>query len=115
MAVPLRPCTLASARSYCARLTRTHYENFSVASLLLPRKLLPHFHAIYAYCRWADDLGDEVDNGPQALHLLAWWRRELLACYEDRTRHPVMVALGPTIRRYGIPPEPFLDLLVAFE
>src|SRR5262245_43292825 len=94
------PFALAPARAYCGRLARTHYENFSVASFLLPRNLLPHFHAIYAYCRWADDLADEVDQGPQALNLLAWWRGELLACYEGRARHPVMVALRPTIQRF---------------
>jgi squalene synthase HpnC len=107
--------SLAQARSYCARLARTHYENFSVASLLLPRKLLPHFHAVYAYCRWADDLGDEVDGGPRALALLDWWRRELLHCYQRKARHPVLVALEPTIRRFAIPSRPFLDLVKAFE
>src|SRR6516165_8786710 len=106
--------TLRQARRYCGRLARTHYENFTVASFLLPRRLLPHFHAVYAYCRWADDLADEVGGGTRALELLSWWREELLACYRGKVRHPVMVALQPTIRRFGIPPEPFLDLLVAF-
>lgn len=106
---------LAEARSYCSRLARTHYENFTVASLLLPRRLLRHFHAVYAYCRWADDLADEVDRGPQALALLRWWRGELLRCYEGRPQHPVMVALQATIRTFRIPPEPFLALLFAFE
>ncbi len=109
------PCSLPQARRYCGRLARTHYENFTVASWLLPRRLLPHFHAIYAYCRWADDLGDETGGGERALELLSWWRQELLACYEGKARHPVMVALQPTIRRFQIPPEPFLDLLCAFE
>ncbi len=109
------PVRLAAARQYCSRLARTHYENFSVASLLLPRRLLPHFHAVYAYCRWADDLGDETGGGPRALALLRWWREELLRCYDGRPRHPVMVALCQTIRRYRIPPQPFLDLLFAFE
>jgi squalene synthase HpnC len=116
---PARPFSLAAARSYCARLTRTHYENFSVASLLLPRRLLPHFHAVYAYCRWADDLADEAGGGERALALLGWWRKELLRCYlrahDDQPRHPVMVALRATIRRFGIPTRPFLDLLLAFE
>jgi squalene synthase HpnC len=112
---PPRPFSLAAARSYCARLTRTHYENFSVASLLLPRRLLPHFHAVYAYCRWADDLADESGGGPTALALLRWWREELLRCYGGRPTHPVMLALQPTIRRFAIPPRPFLDLLIAFE
>jgi squalene synthase HpnC len=106
---------LERARSYCAWLARNHYENFTVASVLLPRKLLPPFYSVYAYCRWADDLADETTGGPEAIRLLRWWREELLACYEGRTRHPVMVALRPTIERYRIPPEPFLNLLTAFE
>src|SRR3954453_2447325 len=109
------PPSLVQAPGYCARLTRGHYENFSVASLLLPRRLLPHFHAVYAYCRWADDLADESGGGERALALLRWWREELLRCYDGEPRHPVMIALRPTIRRFGIPPRPFLDLLVAFE
>jgi squalene synthase HpnC len=107
--------TRAQARQYCSRLARSHYENFTVASIFLPRPLLQHFHAIYAYCRWADDLGDETGGGPQAMALLRWWREELLYCYHGRPRHPVMVALQPTIRRFNIPPKPFLDLLFAFE
>src|ERR1700688_2281469 len=103
------------ARRYCSRLARSHYENFSVASLLLPRRLLRHFHAVYAYCRWSDDIADEIGGGQQALELLRWWRTELLRCYDGEPRHPVMVALQPTIRRFHIPPKPFLDLLVAFE
>jgi squalene synthase HpnC len=106
--------SLAEARAYCRRLTHAHYENFSVASLLLPRRLLPHFHAVYAYCRWADDLADETADGAEALRLLDWWRGELLRAYEEPATHPVMLALAPTIRRFRIPPKPFLDLLVAF-
>ena len=103
------------ARAYCARVARTHYENFTVASVLLPRRLVPHFHAVYAYCRWADDLADETGGGQSSLDLLAWWRAELLACYGGQPRHPVMVALRETIRRFHIPPDPFLNLLAAFE
>jgi squalene synthase HpnC len=110
-----QPLRLAASQAYCQALTHSHYENFSVASLLLPRRLLPHFHAIYAYCRWADDLADEVADGNEALDLLRWWRQELLRCYDGQPRHPVMVALQPTIRRFGIPRQPFLDLLLAFE
>lgn len=104
----------AEARAYCSRLARTHYENFTVASFLLPRHLLRHFHNIYAYCRWADDLADETGAG-EALPLLRWWREELLRVYHGRPRHPVMVALRETIERFQIPARPFLDLLIAFE
>jgi squalene synthase HpnC len=109
------PLSTAQARAYCGTLTRNHYENFSVATLLLPRRLLAHFHSVYAYCRWADDLGDETGGGDRALRLLGWWREELLRCYDGTPRHPVMVALKPTIDRFGIPPAPFLELLHAFE
>lgn len=96
-------------------MARTHYENFTVASVLLPRKLLPHFHVVYAYCRWADDLADETGGGDTAVSLLAWWRDELLRMYEGGVCHPVFVALADTVKLFRIPPEPFLDLLVAFE
>jgi squalene synthase HpnC len=109
------PATLAQANAYCSRLARTHYENFCVASMLLPRRLLRPFHAVYAYCRWADDLGDETGGGQHALDLLAWWRQELLRCYDGTPRHPVMVALAPIVKQFAIPPSPFLDLLLAFE
>jgi squalene synthase HpnC len=109
------PLSRAEAQVYCSRLARTHYENFSVASLFLPRHLHRHFHTVYAYCRWADDLADEAGGGAQSLALLRWWREELLRCYDGAPRHPVMLALRATIRRFHVPPGPFLDLLVAFE
>ena len=106
--------TLQEARAWCKRLAESHYENFHVASWFLPQALRPHFHAIYAYCRVSDDLGDEVGDTEQALALLDMWGRELDACYEGRARHPVFVALAETIRTCAIPKEPFSDLLVAF-
>jgi squalene synthase HpnC len=109
------PLSRAQAQVYCSRLARRHYENFTVASVLLPRRLIRHFHTIYAYCRWADDLADESGGGARALILLRWWREELLRCYDGRPRHPVFVALQDTVRRFRIPPQPFLDLLFAFE
>lgn len=105
---------LSFARAYCRRVARSHYENFTVASLLLPRRLRPHFHSVYAYCRWSDDLADETGGGDEALRLLDWWRGELLSCFRGEPRHPVTVALRDTARRFAIPPEPFLNLLVAF-
>ena len=109
-----RVLSLRDARAYCARVTRTHYENFSVASWLLPSHLVPHFEAVYAYCRWADDLADETGGGSRALALLDWWRFELLDAYAGRPWHPVMIALRDTVTAYNIPPEPFFNLLAAF-
>ncbi|MFO0851479.1 MAG: squalene synthase HpnC [Gemmataceae bacterium] len=110
---PVATGGLSAARAYCAHVTRSHYENFTVASVLLPRRLVPHFQAVYAYCRWADDLADET--GDTAGSLLAWWRDELMAMYAGEARHPVMVALRETVARFAIPPDPFLRLLTAFE
>ena len=106
--------TLDEARAWCRRLAESHYENFHVASWFLPARLRPHFHAIYAYCRVSDDLGDEVGDPAASLALLDLWGQELDACYQGVARHPVFVALGETIRACDIPKEPFADLLVAF-
>ena len=106
--------TLEEARAYCKRLAESHYENFHVVSWFLPKSLRPHFHALYAYCRISDDLGDEVGDTAQSLALLNLWGRELDACYEGRTRHPVFVALAETIRECSIPKQPLADLLTAF-
>ncbi len=112
--IPDQPPALKEARAWCRRLAETHYENFHVASWFLPRRLRPHFHSIYAYCRVSDDLGDEVGNPEQALALLDLWGAELDACYRGEARHPVFVALAETVRICDIPKEPFADLLIAF-
>jgi squalene synthase HpnC len=109
-----KPPSQAEARDYCRRLARTHYENFAVASKLLPHGLRQHFYHVYAYCRSADDLADETGDREQSLKLLRWWEQELEACYAGRPRHPVFVALSETIAEYAIPIEPFRDLLTAF-
>ena len=113
--IPAVAPTLDEARAWCRNLAEKHYENFHVASWFLPRKLRPHFHAIYAYCRVSDDLGDEVGDREQSLALLDQWSEELDACYAGRARHPVFVALAETIRACRIPKEPFADLITAFK
>jgi squalene synthase HpnC len=113
--IPAVAPTLAEARAWCKHLAETHYENFHVASWFLPKKLRPHFHAIYAYCRVSDDLGDETGDRAQSLALLDQWSDELDACYLGQARHPVFVALTETIRVCNIPKEPFADLLTAFK
>src|ERR671924_1676636 len=68
---------LREAELYCQRLARTHYENFSVATWFLPRRLRQHFYNVYAYCRISDDLGDETGDPAVALRLLDEWETEL--------------------------------------
>ena len=113
-AIPATAPSLDEAREYCARLAHTHYENFSVASWFLPRRLRQHFFNVYAYCRISDDLGDEVGDTAASLELLDQWQRELDACYDGTPKHPVFVALAETVRQFDIPRHEFSDLLTAF-
>lgn len=100
---------------YTRWLATHHYENFHVVSFLLPKHLHQDFYNVYSFCRWADDLGDEIGDTAESLRLLAWWREETLALYAGRCRHPVFVALSGTAARHQLPPEPFTDLIRAFE
>jgi squalene synthase HpnC len=113
-AIPQRAPSMDEAREYCARLARSHYENFSVASWFLPAPLRQHFFNVYAYCRISDDLGDEVGDPTASLQLLDQWETELNACYDGSPRHPVFVALAETVRTFEIPKQEFADLLTAF-
>ncbi|MGO8794374.1 MAG: squalene synthase HpnC [Candidatus Sulfotelmatobacter sp.] len=113
-AIPQSTPSLEESREYCARLARTHYENFSVATWFLPQRLRQDFLNVYAYCRISDDLGDEVGDPAAALALLDEWQSELDACYAGNPRHPVFVALADTVRKFEIPKHEFSDLLVAF-
>ena len=71
---------------------------------------------MYAYCRWSDDLGDEVSSADRALELLDAWEVELRTIYESGNgpSHPALIALAGTIREKNIPVTPFTDLLRAF-
>jgi squalene synthase HpnC len=109
-----RPYSPDEAQAYTRWLATSHYENFHVVSFLLPRRLHQDFYNVYAYCRWADDLGDETGNRAESLRLLEWWRAELDAMYSGRATHPVFTALLPTVERYAIPREPFANLIDAF-
>jgi squalene synthase HpnC len=109
-----RVWTLDEATAYTRWLATSHYENFHIVSFLMPKRLHQDMYNVYAYCRWADDLGDEIGDTAESLRLLAWWRDELDAMYAGRAAHPVFVALGPTVRAYSIPREPFADLVQAF-
>jgi squalene synthase HpnC len=100
---------------YTRTLATSHYENFHIASFLLPKDLHQDFYNVYSFCRWADDLGDEIGDKQESLRLLSWWRCELEAMYRGRATHPVFVALAGTADRRKLPIEPFDDLIKAFE
>lgn len=105
---------LPAAREYCHQFTLRHEENFSVISWFLPSSVRQHFCHLYAYCRGADDIADQVADPSMSLELLNWWQEQLEACYSGECRHPIFTALRETIAEYSLPPQPFLDLLTAF-
>jgi squalene synthase HpnC len=113
-AIPAQAPSLQEAYAYCERLARTHYENFSVATWFLPKRLRQHFFNLYAYCRISDDLGDETGDTEASILLLDEWETELNACYAGSPRHPVFVALAGTVREFASPKHEFSDLLRAF-
>lgn len=109
-----RTYTQTQSEEYTRWLATHHYENFHLVTFLLPRRLHQDFYNVYAFCRWADDLGDELGDNAESLRLLSWWREELEAMYEGRATHPVFVALRDTVERHALPKEPFADLIRAF-
>lgn len=111
---PPRSWTVAESLSYTRWLATAHYENFQVVSFLLPKHLHQDFYNVYAYCRWADDLGDEIGDLAESTRLLHWWRSSLNRMYAGEADHPVFLALKETVARHAIPQRPFSDLITAF-
>ncbi len=115
--LPPDGCAPAEAERYTRWLATHHYENFNVVSWLLPKRLHQHFYNVYAYCRWSDDLGDEVSDAARALCSCSMPGKRncgWLIVTTGMPSHPVLIALRETIRAKQIPIEPFSDLLRAF-
>jgi squalene synthase HpnC len=110
-----RVWTLDESLAYTRWLATHHYENFQVVSFLLPKRLHQDFYNVYSFCRWADDLGDEIGDTSESLRLLDWWRAELHRMYQGSATHPVFVALQGTAAKHALPQMPFDDLITAFE
>ena len=108
---PDRAIPPREAYRWCERYARRHDENFTVVSLFLPRRLRPHFFAVYAFCRYTDDLGDEAEG--DRLALLDAWERDLRAAAAGGAERPLLIALARTIARKEIPLDPFLRLIEA--
>lgn len=115
LAPPPAGDSLAAAQAFCRTIAAAHYENFSVVTRLVPRRLRQDFATVYAFARWSDDLADETSDPAEASRALADWRRELEACFAGRATHPIFIALADTVRRTGLTIDPFRDLLAAFE
>src|ERR1044071_2492683 len=85
------------AFAYCERMARSHYENFPVGSLLIPKRLRKHVYSIYAFARTADDFADEGYESSELteakrLAALDDWQRRLEDCYARKADHPVFIA-----------------------
>ncbi len=115
--------SVQEAYRWCEGLAREHYENFPVASRLIPAALRPHVAAIYAFSRTADDFADEPQWEGQRLERLARWGKHLTACYngegapgdaDEAEATAVFTALAHTIRAFDLPRRPLEDLLTAF-
>ena len=105
------PGALEPAYRECIAAARSHYENFTIASRFMPKELLPHISAIYAYCRGVDDLGDEAEG--DRLALLNQWAADFETCYSGDPDAPRLRALQHTIRMFDLEPAPFRDLIEA--
>ncbi|HEY9180708.1 MAG TPA: squalene/phytoene synthase family protein [Candidatus Baltobacteraceae bacterium] len=107
---------LESADAYCRLLATRHYENFAVASRIVPGRIRRDLMRFYGFCRTTDDLGDESASRNEALGRLARWRDETQAFFAGEAPvHPVLIALGETVRHYRLDEKPFLDLIAANE
>lgn len=110
-----RPDTIRTAFDHCERMAREHYENFPVASLLLPRKQRPFVAAVYAFARTADDFADEGDRpASERLARLDGWEKSLMDAARGYAEEPIFIALAETIARTGLSVDPLADLLAAF-
>jgi len=106
---------VAEAYAFCSKMAQKHYENFPVGSWLIPRRLRPHVHVVYAFARIADDFADEAHYDGQRFENLDDWEQQLEDCYAGRFKHPVYVALDRTRREFDIPIQLLKDLIDAFK
>ncbi len=111
--------SVAEAFAYCENMARSHYENFPVGSLLVPKSKRKHVYSIYAFARTADDFADEgygtKITPSERLELLADWESQLENCFAGSAQHPIFIALAETVRTLDLPPQLFKDLLSAFK
>lgn len=112
------PPNIQEAYAFCEQLTRNHYENFPVGSVLVPKAKRKHIYSIYAFARTADDFADESYDGQATtadrLRLLDDWERQFDECLQGNFHHSIFAALQQTIRELDLPIQLFKDLLSAF-
>jgi squalene synthase HpnC len=103
---------------YCEEIAKQHYENFPVASLLLPKAKRKYIYAIYAFARAADDFADEplIEGGNEKrIALIDEWNQKLKDCFDGKAYDPIFIALSKTAEDCKIPIETLENLLKAFK
>ncbi len=107
--------SVASAYRYCEKITHRSGSSFAAAFWMLPKTKRRAIHAIYAFCRLADDIADDAEIAGNRVALLKRWRDELADAYLGKAQHPVGVALGDAVHRFRLPEQVFVDLLAGVE
>jgi phytoene synthase len=109
------PADVRAAYRHCRDVTRRSGSSFAAAFWILPRERRRALHAIYAFCRLADDIADDPSLAGDRLALLTRWRAELEAAYRGKSEHPVGIALGDAVHRFQLPEQDFVELLRGVE
>ncbi|MBK9249876.1 MAG: squalene/phytoene synthase family protein [Ignavibacteria bacterium] len=111
--------SLEAAQEFCKKIATSHYENFPVGSILIPKKFRNDFFSVYAFSRVADDIADELASQGQLRQLHALNRFEKLLADMSVSKvqegNPIFIALKHTREIRKIPIEPFQNLLTAFK
>jgi phytoene synthase len=106
---------LKQAYAHCAEVVRRSDSSFAAAFWMFPKPRRRALHAIYAFCRLADDIADDPTVQGDRQRLLALWRSELSDAYRGKARSPVGIALGDAVHRYRLPEDVFQELLRGVE
>jgi phytoene synthase len=110
-----RPPDASAAYAHCRRVTRRSGSSFAAAFWMVSPARRRALHAIYAFCRMADDIADDASLRGDRGRLLARWREELDAAYLEKSTHPVGVALADSVHRFRLPRQAFVELLEGVE
>lgn len=107
--------SLDNAYKHCQNLTRKHARNFYFAFVFLPWIKRRSIYAVYAFCRYSDDLVDDPEIRDPNTRLNEW-RSDLEACYRGEFQsQPIHTALYDTVSRFSIPKDHFLALIDGME
>jgi len=111
----LEKASLEKAFEHCLKIAHSHYENFPVASIAIPKNLRPYVAAVYAFARTADDFADEAQFAENRMARLVEWENQLKSMKTIPPTHPIFIALRETVERFSIPLSLFENLLKAFK